>query len=308
MARLASDTKKGFYPTEVKTIQKVIDKTIQFPDQKVTALDCCAGEGEAIDFIGNTYNCETYAVELDRVRAKSIIARGVHKVLNADALGGVRKSNHWVALNFLNPPYGEDVMGDRYELKFIEKWGLTTAVGGVLILVINPSTADEKMASALRLQGYKPIGSFFDPSNEDYQKYGQFFIVLQKGVYNLRVPTPEFLECFENKQDINLVGDLKKVTIKTGARPLLFKEIDTPRWKIEQYLKKSKLKKNFFDELKHSNMMNASIEHPNEGQAAILIASGALNKEVTLQNGERIILKGTSVEIKSPVANQDENG
>ena len=56
MARLACETKMGFYPTDIKTIQKVIDKTLLLPEAKtVYALDCCAGEGEAIEFIGKEY-------------------------------------------------------------------------------------------------------------------------------------------------------------------------------------------------------------------------------------------------------------
>ena len=34
MARLACETKMGFYPTDIKTIQKVIDKTLLLPEAK----------------------------------------------------------------------------------------------------------------------------------------------------------------------------------------------------------------------------------------------------------------------------------
>ncbi len=44
--------------------------------------------------------------------------------------------------------------------------------------------------------------------------------------------------------------------------------------------------------------LNSSIEHPNEGQAAILIASGALNKQLTLSDGNVVILKGTSTKFQ----------
>jgi hypothetical protein len=298
----------GFYPTSVQTIKKVIDKTIQFPEKSVFALDCCAGEGEAIEFLGQEYGCNTYAVELDENRAKTASSRSIDKVLNSDALSGVRKSNHWVGLNFMNPPYDLDAQGNRLELEFVERWGLTTAIGGVLILVINPSSADDKMAEALRKQGYRPMFSFYDENNEDYKKFGQFFLVFQQQLPNFRASLERFYSLFENPISINSDFEVEKILVKTGVRPEMFKEIETPRWKVEEQLKKSKLKKVFFDELRKASMLNSSIEHPNEGQAAILIASGALNKKVTLANGDEVILKGTSTKEKKSSSQMDEKG
>jgi len=309
MARLACETKMGFYPTEVLSIQKVIDKTISFPESKeIYALDCCAGEGEAIEMIGAKYICKTYAVELDEKRAKTATSRNIDVVLNADALNGVRKSNNWVGLNFLNPPYDISASGSRLELDFIERWGLTTAIGGVLILVINPSSADEKMAEKLRLQGYRPMFSFYDPNNADYKNYGQFFIILQQQLPNFRASIGKFLSLFENPLDITNDIEIEKIAIKTGVQPQMFKEIEVPRWKIEKHLAKSKLKKVFFDELRSANLLNSSIEHPNEGQAAILIASGALNKKLQLSNGDEVILKGTSTKEKKQIEQMNDNG
>ena len=299
MARLASDTKMGFYPTSVVTIQKVINKTLSFPENKtVYTLDCCAGEGEAIEMISKEYGCKAYANELDENRAKIASARDINVVLNADAINGIRKSNHWVGLNFLNPPYGTNAVGSRIEIDFVERWGLATAIGGVLILVINPSSADEQMAKKLQLQGYKPIISFYDPNNEDYKKYGQFFSVFQQQLPNFRASMDKFQSLFEKPLNIDDDIDFEKINIKPGAQPSMFKEIEVPRWKIEQKLAKSKLRKVFFDELKTASMLNSSIEHPNEGQAAILIASGALNKQLTLSDGNVVILKGTSTKFQ----------
>jgi len=309
MARLACETKMGFYPTSVETIKKVINKTITFPENKtVYALDCCAGEGEAIEMIGIEYGCKTYACELDQKRAKRATKRNINKVLNANALTNVRKSNTWVGLNFLNPPYDVSASGTRLEIDFIEKFGLTTSIGGALILVINPSSADEEIANKLKLQGYQPVVSFYDPENEDYKKYGQFFIVLKKQLPNFRASIDKFISLF--KSPINIDGDIEieKITIRTGAEPQMFKEIDIPRWKIDEQLQKSKVKKILFDELRQASMISRSIEHPNEGQAAILIASGALNKKVTLNDSSEVILKGTSTKFTKEMAQTNDLG
>lgn len=308
MARLASDSKLGFYPTDTKTVGKVIDKCITFPQNKtVVTLDSCCGEGEALAFIKNTYGCIAYGVELEEERAKLASTHNFKALLNADALSGVRKSNTWAGLNFLNPPYGESFNG-RLEIDFVERWGLVTAIGGVLILVINQSSASEEMAKALQKQGYKPVASFYDENNSDYQKFGQFFIVLHRQLQNFRSEIEGFMNLFQNPINIDLDIDFEKISIKTGVFPELFKEIEIPRWKIEEQLLKSKLKKIFFDELRQASLVNSSIEHPNEGQSAILIASGALNKKLTLADSTEVILKGTSSKEKLATAQRDEKG
>lgn len=309
MARLACETKMGFYPTSITTIQKVINKTINFNEDKtVYALDCCAGEGEAIEMIGTEYNCETYACELDEKRAKRASKRNINVVLNADAISGIRKSNKWAGLNFLNPPYDVSASGTRLELDFIERWGLTTAIGGVLILVINPSSADDKMANALKMQGYRPMFSFYDSNNDDYKKFGQFFLVLHQQLPNFRASIDKFLSLFENPLDIDSDLEIEKINIKTGAEPQTFKEIDIPRWKIDKCLEKSRLKKVFFDELRSYGLSTKSIVHPNEGQSALLIASGVLNKEIELADGTTVILKGSSTKYKKDLAQMNEDG
>jgi hypothetical protein len=309
MARLASETKMGFYPTSITTIQKVINKTINFKEDRVVyALDCCAGEGTAITMIGKEYSCNTYACELDESRAKQASARDINVVLNADALGGVRKSNRWVGLNFLNPPYDVSASGTRLELDFIERWGLTTAVGGVLILVINPSSADDKMANALRIQGYRPMFSFYDSNSDDYKKFGQFFLVLQQQLPNFRASVSKFLSLFEHPSDIDNDLEIEKINIKTGIKPSIFREIDMPRWKVDKCLKNSRLKKVFFDELRSYGLSTKSIVHPNEGQSALLIASGVLNKEIKLADGNTVILKGSSTKYKRDTPQMNEDG
>ncbi|WP_294963362.1 DUF6094 domain-containing protein [Sulfurimonas sp.] len=309
MARLASETKMGFYQTSLLTIKKVMDASVIFPEDKtVYALDCCAGKGEAIEMLGAEYGCNTYAVELDEDRAKIATARNINTVLNADALSGVRKSNHWVGLNFLNPPYDVSASGSRLEIDFIERWGLTTAIGGVLILVINPSSANEKMATALRVQGYRPMFSFYDPENDDYKRFGQFFMVLHQQLPSFRASLDKFYSLFDNALNINDDIELEKIKIRTGVEPQMLKEIHVPRWKIEKHLSGSRLKKLFFDELRSYGLSTKAIAHPNEGQSALLIASGVLNKKINLANGDAVILKGSSTKFKKDVAQMNEEG
>lgn len=302
MARLACESKMGYYPTDTSTIKKIIDKTIEFPENnQVYAVDCCAGEGEAIEFIGKEYNCITYAVEMNEDRALKCVEKEIDIVLNADALTGVSKRNNRFGLNFLNPPYDLDSSNNRLEVQFVQRWGQVTIKNGVLILVINPSGITEELVKTLRGQSYRPMYSFYDPNNEDFKKYGQFFLVLQRREPFFRSSTELFYELLENPTNIDEVEELEKIVSASGWRSETFKEVTLPKWKIDLALEHSTLKERFLKELKKVSFSNTSIEHPNDGQSAILIASGALNKEITLRNKTRIILKGTVSKIKKIV-------
>lgn len=292
MARLASETKMGFYATSTKTIAKIIEKTIEFRDNTF-ALDCCCGEGEAIEMFKEQFGCFNFAVELNDDRAKIAEARNINKVLNTDALNGVRKSNKWVGFNFLNPPYDYAADGERLEHKFIERWGSTTIEGGVMMLVINPSSVSTDIAKKLILQGYAPYFSVYDPENEDYKRFGQFFIVMKRVRENYRHDLHSFMDVFRNPVSIDDLQLETPLIPKTGIPPQMFKEIDVPYWKLQEMLLRSPIKKTFFDELRKGTLEGGSIEIPNEGQAAILIAAGKLNKKIQLVNGEEVILKGT---------------
>lgn len=307
MARLASETKMGFYATSVETIDKVIEKTVEI-EEGTFALDACCGEGTVIEHFKTRYGCYNFGVELNDNRAQDAQKRQIDRVLCADAINGVRKSNRWAGFQFLNPPYDYGADGERLELKFIERWGLCTIEGGVLMLVVNPSSADEDMAKKLILQGYRPLVSLFCPDNDDYKKFGQFFIVLKRVHENYRFDIDEFMAFLEEPMDINEVPALNKIVCKRGRPYQMFKEITLPQWKKERVLSKSRLKKHFFDGLRKGTIEGGSIEHPNEGQAAILAASGALNKRIATANGDEVILKGTVQKIRSDLPQMNDDG
>jgi 16S rRNA G1207 methylase RsmC len=161
MARLISDSKLGFYPTSTESISKIFNKVLIF-SKDTTILDSCCGEGVALHHISNfSKGSKTFGVEIDKNRA--IKASSInYKILNSDALFDTVKSNNWCGLNFLNPPYGQDNEGKRVELNFFSKYSLCSIKDGVLILVINPSSADEKMAKSIRNENFQIMGSFYD--------------------------------------------------------------------------------------------------------------------------------------------------
>lgn len=310
MARLASDAKKGFYPTSTQTVKKIIDKTILFKeDRETVVVDSCSGEGEVLDFISNNYPCRSYAVELDEYRAKTAKNKNIAKVLNGDALYGVQKNTWWAGLNFLNPPYGTDSEGNRLEIQFVRAWGGVTSRMGVMILVISPSSNNDDMADILSKQGYKLICSVYDKDNEDYKSFGQYFLILQR-IKNLREDKKKILNSFENKIEISEL-EIEKVEITTGASPQTFREYSVPKWKIDEAIIGSDIKEIFKDSVQSSAFSSSAIEQPNDGQAAILIASGIIDDVVELKiegEMEEVILKGTVFKYQNTRETYDDMG
>jgi len=300
MARLASDAVMGHYPTDINTIKKVVAMSLDIqPETKV--VDPCCGEGEALASFRD-YDCDLYGVELDILRSQKASSR-IDCLLNADAIYGVRRSLGWAGLVFLNPPYGVNFEGQRLELEFIKNWSnVVRPNGGALMLVINPSSADEKMAQTLRHYGLVPVVSVFDPSNEDYQKFGQFFMVFRREAIGYRHSIEEIMEALINPVDIGTI-ECQKHTPLLGEEPKMFKESEFPRWKLDALYAKSNLGDKLMNIMKITHIGCGSIETPNEGQSALLIASGVLDKEI-----DGLILKGTVEKFQVAASVNDDDG
>jgi len=76
-------------------------------------------------------------------------------------------------------------------------------------------------------------------------------------------------------------------------RPLKFIEKETPVWKNDFFFDEQESANSFFDDVAKPKFLGGAIEIPNHEQLAVLLASGAIDKEVTLKDGRIVILKGT---------------
>jgi len=302
MARLASEAKMAFYPTSVKTVKKV--KAILNFAEESRIIDPCCGEADAVSVFKDCGR--VYGVELDTIRARKAESK-IDVLLNADANVGVKRSLDWGSFLFLNPPYGVDSLNNRLEHKFIESWGNTIVFGGYLLLIINPSSVDLEIAKVIRNQHYKPVLNFFDPHNEDYQNYQQYFLLFQKESKIYRHDAIAMFDWMspENSIDINhFQGNLFEVP--SGKEPSFFRERVLPSWKLDELLLKSDVSKEFEKELLTTQIGFGSIEELNEGQRNFLIASGAIDEPLIEGDWDKgLILKGTVKKIttESPQTN-----
>ncbi len=303
MARLACEAKMAFYPTSVKTVGK-IKEFMEF-EQGAQIVDPCCGEAEAVSVFKDSGRL--YGVELDVIRAKKARAK-VDVLLNADAINGVMRSLEWVSLLFLNPPYGDDSLGNRLEHKFIERWGNTVMPGGYMLLIINPSSVNLDIAKVIRNQNFKPVMNFYDPNNEDYENYGQYFLLFKRESKGFRYDALALEAWMNHEKSINIEGGLETIQIPTGKEPKNFREYHLPDWKVDELLAKSDIQSEFEKELMTTQIGFGSIEELNEGQRNFLIASGAIDEPLIEGDWDKgLILKGTvkKIQNESPQADSD---
>ena len=307
MARLASETNMGFYATSVKTVSMIMDKVFTVKPNTYV-IDPCCGEAEVLKYYEDTFDAYVCGIELNNNRAQVAYDKHLTHLICGDAINGVAVSSAFSGLLFLNPPYDVASDGERLEHKFIEKYSNVPVNSGYMLLVVNPSSVNEKLAELLINKGYAPKATLYDANNDDYKKFGQFFIVLQRVRYNYRHDFGQMMNALTKAKPIESTEMVVKLEIPLGKRPVTFKEFTIPFWKQNKMLNSSKVKTDFFKSLQTSNSGVNSIEVPNDGQAAQLIASGVLNKELQLANGEKVILKGSTKKIIKEVAMaNDEN-
>ena len=100
--RLAGQIKMGYYPTPPRIVDLIRDR-LEFPDKSFTALDPCAGEGEALQQLTADTAAVTFGLEPDGERVDA--ARANIKTMLHSSLEEASVSNGALSLILLNPPY-----------------------------------------------------------------------------------------------------------------------------------------------------------------------------------------------------------
>jgi predicted RNA methylase len=133
LARLESRLKLGYFPLNVTEAQR-IRALLRFPgDASATALDPCAGTGEALAVITDGANAIRDGIELDSFRTQEATAALDH-VVQGDCFD-VQCAVESYGLLLLNPPYDFECSeghNERTERLFLEHCFRWLQPGGVL--------------------------------------------------------------------------------------------------------------------------------------------------------------------------------
>ena len=79
------------------------------------------------------------------------------------------------------------------------------------------------------------------------------------------------------------------------SHPNEFQEKEVPDWKTEYLFKQQTITEGFFSDTVKPKFTGGTVELPNHEQLAILLASGAIDREVELADGRIVVLKGTEI-------------
>ena len=169
--------KKGYYPTDGGTIERVL-QALDLPlDGEVRVFDPCCGEGVALAEIKHQLDpsrVTAFGIELDEERAwhsKTMLDTVIHADMQDCAFGQQQYGLLW-----LNPPYG-DLVADRgqtgtrttlgrLEKLFYQRSIASLQYGGVLVLIVPRSVLDKQYCGWLaksfeRLQAFQAVDQQF---------------------------------------------------------------------------------------------------------------------------------------------------
>jgi len=177
--RLAAQAKMGYYPTPDNVTPIIARYINRMRDGRIRILDPCAGEGTAIQLIGNHLEADTYGIEIDLERgerAKRILTR----CLITD-YKNTRISNNSFSLLWLNPPYdwatkdSEIEKSERYERTFLRDCIKYLCPKGILVYLIPLKRLDVHISRMLSYR-FEQVSVFRFPE-EEYMAFKQLVIM-----------------------------------------------------------------------------------------------------------------------------------
>jgi tRNA1(Val) A37 N6-methylase TrmN6 len=153
MARLESMAKMGYYPTPQELIPTIARYLKPKNEGSIRIFDPCAGEGTALNTIGEHLQSETYGIEIDKKRGKEG-QKKLTKCLITD-YKATQITPKFASLLWLNPPYDwatrrEDLeTSERYERTFLRDTLKYLIQGGILVYLIPLTRLDRTIARML---------------------------------------------------------------------------------------------------------------------------------------------------------------
>lgn len=207
MARLASQSKGGYYPTPPEELDLLLKNFIKSSGPNCTVLDPCAGEGDALKQIGDYLtnlgsNVETYGTELEKSRAEIAKAKAT-KVLTT-GYEWLRASNNAFSLLYLNPPYDYSSQNkERMETTFFRNLTLPDRYvqPGALVILCIPKGTLKDLANllAIRLEKIQVV-RFTD---KNYSNFSQVFVLGYRRNGRPTEPTMDTRKWLENLAEMN---------------------------------------------------------------------------------------------------------
>lgn len=139
--RLAGQAKGGFYPAAPEAVAFALKHLNAEPAMAkggFAVLDPCAGEGQALKQITDATGGTPFAIELEEGRGAKCKALFADRALSPASLFGCKAGAGAFSLMWVNPPYDDEMGGDRgrVEHKFLMHVTGWLRPGGVMMFVV----------------------------------------------------------------------------------------------------------------------------------------------------------------------------
>lgn len=319
MARLASQSKLGYYATPLEVVEHLRQCLSLEPGCRL--LDPCCGEGEVLALIAQGHAVETYGIELERERL-SKAEQQLHHLLWGDALREINVSSGFDFL-FLNPPYdfeeGEE-QNQRLEYRFFAKYRRVLSPLGMIVLIIPLSALKSELLRS-DIARFSGLEVYAFPEGELFERFHQLlFLGWKKSITG-----KQFEQNLNLLKDIaemppdelpTLLGTTREMTGKRyevgkvhSARSLEFRSQRLDPDRVFDFIAGSTLWKDFFAQVEPPSMNEIVPLAPmRQGHLAMLVAAGFCNG-AELSDPEdvarKILIKGT-VKRVSEVSSSEE--
>ncbi len=280
--RLEGQINMGYYPTPVSVVERV-KSFLKFPEERVTVLDPCCGEGLAVKKLVEGVNAKTYGIELDKRRAEEAKENLNH--LLACGYESVRITNNAFSILWLNPPYDFEKMdedaeraNERKEKTFLMNTIKYLKVGGILIYIIPQVRLSKSIAKTLssRFENIH-VYRFMD---EEYEAFKQIVVLGVKKKRNGPYET-EYLNLVQVPSfNLDELPQLKEpiYQVPAGENVSLFKSKTIEIEELSKEVKESPLWKKMRE---MSVAGNGGLKRPplplHSGHLGLLLASGCLD-------------------------------
>jgi len=175
MARLASQSKLGYYATPMEVVQHLRQCLAFEPGCRL--LDPCCGEGEALALIAQGHAVETYGIELERGRLSNAQHMLGH-LLWGDALREVNVSSGFDFI-FLNPPYDfeeSEEQNQRLEYRFLTKYRRVLSPLGMIVLIIPLSALKSELLRS-DIARFAGLEIYTFPEGELFEHFHQLLLL-----------------------------------------------------------------------------------------------------------------------------------
>lgn len=309
LAHMANRAKMGYFPTDSDHVNAIRNAMV-FPDEKVSIIDPCCGEGLALEHFAKDTLSDTYGTEIDTVRAEEAQGR-----LTKVGFGSFFYSN--ISINafqcvFLNPPYlsapSENGMR-RLEKSFLAESIRLLQYDGILIYII-PYYRAEKDVCRMLCENFTNL-SVFRFIGKEFERFHQVVFIgkriKRRDAYEQTEKLFEFMLEQNNIPEITAlrsgIYEIPKQTREVGV----FRGAKFNVTELAEQLRKSDSINRLFSEKALDDRERRPLLPLNLSQIGLVGASGMMNG--LIEGDTPHIIKGRVIkEKKSNIMGENQKG